>query len=114
MQSYDAFVAQLAVDAHTPLAALVRCGCALQRPLAELFMCESCALLNCDECSVCEIDAYFCGNCFATVTAAAAAQDAYRCKQCMECPRCAHVLSLVRDATQVRHVRMPSQTKSTV
>lgn len=101
MQNYAQAQAQLAADASAPLVALVRCGCALHRPLAELFVCESCALLNCDECSVCEIDAYFCANCFATVTAAAAAQDAYRCKQCMECPQCAHVLSLVRDASQV-------------
>jgi hypothetical protein len=100
MQSYADYAAQMRADA-AHMSALVTCGCALPRRVPELFLCETCVALSCDQCSAVEIDACFCANCFATPTAAAAAQDGYRCKHCMECPSCTHVLSLVRDAASV-------------
>jgi hypothetical protein len=94
LTSYDAYKERLKKDAAR-ISILAQCSCGLRRPLSELYFCEACAALKCDECTAVEIDMYYCPQCFASAVPLVAAQDHYRCKQCCECPQCAHVLTLV-------------------
>lgn len=78
-----------------PLSVTYYCNeeCKRGRPVNELFFCQDCSRLVCDQCCGVEIDTYFCPSCLNSVLSSAAFTDSNRCQKCADCPVCLQTLS---------------------
>ncbi|KEI39948.1 uncharacterized protein L969DRAFT_93778 [Mixia osmundae IAM 14324] len=83
--------------------ALYHCRCGQQdtkgkAPAAsyELYFCEECDVVSCNNCCTFEPSCYYCPNCLFEVPAASVRGEKNRCaRHCFECPQCITTLSVV-------------------
>ncbi|WWD16685.1 hypothetical protein CI109_101115 [Kwoniella shandongensis] len=64
-------------------------------PLHNLYFCEECDAVRCDQCVAVEVASYFCPNCLFDVPSANVRADKNRCaRSCFSCPQCSSSLSI--------------------
>lgn len=70
--------------------------CIPTHPLTQLYFCEECYALRCNDCIDWEISSTYCPNCLFEVPGTSVRAQKSQCaRNCFTCPVCTHVLSIV-------------------
>eukprot|EP00455_Lapot_gusevi_P054358 TRINITY_DN8699_c0_g1_i3.p1 TRINITY_DN8699_c0_g1~~TRINITY_DN8699_c0_g1_i3.p1 ORF type:complete len:503 (+),score=57.84 TRINITY_DN8699_c0_g1_i3:63-1511(+) len=96
LKNFGGYIDKLKKDSQH-VSILCHCSCKLKRPVHELYFCDECVQLACDECAHVEIETHYCPGCLSNVLSNVALQD-NKCKQCVECPICFQTLHTVVDS----------------
>lgn len=87
---------------------LIKCSCSVYNTVDNIFFCQQCRRLKCNDCVSAEPTSFYCPNCLFDVALASLKNDHGKCaRNCFQCPVCINPL------TVVSHSDTPTTTSTT-